>query len=70
MRPKSKAERLKPLRAACPEIDQRPAAHARCSCRVAAIIFDAKMRLDDWAAVRLTGAHGQTGFKEEASCRG
>jgi hypothetical protein len=34
-----------------------------------AIIFDAKMRLDECAPLRLTAAHGQIGFKEE-SCRG
>jgi hypothetical protein len=45
MPPKSKTERLKPLKRACPEIGQRRAAHERCSCRVAAIIFRAKISL-------------------------
>jgi hypothetical protein len=31
-----------------------------------AIIFGAKMRLDECAAVRLTGAHGQIGSEEKA----
>jgi hypothetical protein len=34
-----------------------------------AIIFSAKMRLDDCAALRLTGAHGQIDFQEKG-CRG
>jgi hypothetical protein len=35
-----------------------------------AIIFGAKMRLDDCGAVRLTGAHGQISSEEETVRRG
>src|SRR5438034_7885202 len=65
-RPKSKTELLSPLSGGCTEIGQRRTAQARSNCRGGAITFRAKMRLDECAAVRLTGAHGQIGSEEEA----